>query len=1689
MPWSQKEETNDLPSTSTQRETNGETSPTTEMPCSKGFCPGAKTKAFVGDCPSSSLRCGLGFCTFDWLQKLHTAKWLLAILCICAFNQSFVINAIFPVGLSTLEKRFQMSSTRTGIISSWYDFAVLIAVFPVCYYGNYGHKGRWISVGSLIMALGSAVCVLPHFSSAPWHMDQSQMDSNNDFGQCALRNTSRPDCVPSADVWGASDAYFVMFLLGQTLHGFGATPLFSLGTAYLDENVSENSSPVFLAIHSFLTSVGPIVGLFVGGKLLTFYDDFDSVSGGERLAIKDSADPRWVGAWWVGFAACSVVSLIISFPIMAKKRRENEMHTVTKMDTNDDILCKKSFRLLSKDILILLSSPTFVAIIFVGIFESIVLNGFSSFMPKILEIILNTSPTVGSYLSSVVIFGAAGGVMVGGILVRQLQLQCPSRELVGLTVAYDHNSSSSVTLLENPCNSECHCDANFRPVCDRSSGRTYYSACYAGCSLRQEEIDGIGTLWGDCRCVRNVSLPTNANFSPARHLANGFCPVDCGWTLWLFLFLLFLSVVASFAAGIPTQQIMLRVIPLQQRTLGIAVNWTFLRLLGFIPGGVLFGYMIDTACLKWQESPCGKKLSCQVYDTSRLSWTIMALAVASKLVAILATTVGYVTYSPSDLDSYHDALKNVLKLRHAGDIGDTDSADLDGIGMSRPEQRRLMREYAKHYALEQRQQNGVVWKKFRLKVFGEAKQCKQRKVTGETDHWQGPGGEAETAQQPQHHIIPPERVTLCKKIGTGEFGHVFQAAWRDATGDGKKAIQVAVKRILPEKLISQHASFLQEAAIMTRMHHPNVIRLFGVVLETKAVMLVSELAPCGSLLECLQCPSWREPFSVAVLSDFALQIAQGMRYLSSHRLIHRDLAARNVLVCTPSKVKISDFGLSRCLGHGEDYYRSEFTPSMKLPIAWCAPECINFLRFTSASDVWAYGICLWEMFSYGKTPWEGMSGSQILHSIDTQRKKLHCPEACPREAYLLMLNCWEWEAHLRPTFEQICDRLPSMVPPLLVTICESGTTKSGHLNYGRDETIALLDKNPCAKEGLWRGISKAGKVGLFRPEDTIAFLGAENPSAKGDALSEQLRTEKGKMKKQLDKEKKRKKAVEISEPKGDLRHTCHVGADGRSFGLLNVNKSDLARALPPKVDPPLSNDGQMRNTFPPADGVMILPPLMTTSMVSLPPPRPPKNGTKQRKKTEEENGDEMTRRNDQLLLISAAGHCSVAEYLNASSAAASLSPPALPPKPPRFRSFANFSDWPFPSAPSASPMDTLNQPKFGQQIQSPINLPDQTHPPEPIHHNSEPTEDERKRKRSKETEEDRGRKSDEEAEKRGKSKEKREGKDGGRDREGKEEEEEEEKREREGKKEEEREEERENEGDESLIIRPSSVCCEFSSKGEDGEEEKRILQVLTDLQRDLTNFSLCSLDDCSEGRPLLDGEQRREKKLTEEEERKRHLRELSLERHGIVTGHSAEIVGMDRAELERRTNEERRRVLKKLVRDGGEESADEKRASVVGSFISSASKMLVGGTNHSTNGGPPMMAFPPSSKEPLANWPPEAQEAYKLLVQCGHNLKGTSINEGHSEVRKASPKSDDGTLGQTAEMIELPKKIEYINSMLVGWEGEKGGKRSDRKDTLERRSDRRKDELYLAEASLQNESQSPLPVPPKPMARARVEQQ
>ncbi|EFO23579.1 hypothetical protein LOAG_04909 [Loa loa] len=642
-----------------------------------------ETDDVINDSDDEQFLCGCSRCTPRWLQKFHNAKWLLVMLGICAFVQSFVVNSIFPVGLSTLEKRFHMTSTQTGIISSWYDFAILIAVFPVCHWGNTGHKGRWIGIGSFLMALGSFICVLPHYMISPYHYHETQLNES-EHDQCTYRDKLVSDCskhLSSSSLY--LNPYFLMFLLGQTLHGIGATPLFSIGTAYLDENVSQKASPVYLAIHSVVTSIGPVIGLFVGGFMLTIYTDFDRIDM-SKVTIKDSSDPRWIGAWWLGFLGSAILAFITAFPILmfarelpeAKKHRlkdVNQVHAISQINDND-IIAKENLRYLPRAVWNILRNPTFVTTIVLGVFESIVINGFAAFMPKILEAVLSTTPTKASYLSSIVIFAAAAGVMLGGALIRQFNLQvsgmlklifvchlialiltpcfliqCPARDFIGINLNYNNQRiRGTITNLHATCNANCYCTRKWNPVCHKGTGYTFYSACYAGCTDWVQ--NSSGTYWGNCACFDElVSYALEEQYKD-NHLHEGFCEKECGYAQWLFLVLLFFSVVASFATGIPSQQIMLRVVPFEQRTLGIGVHWTFLRLLGFIPGGVLFGMMIDTACLKWKEE-CGKRQSCLVYDPYRLSWTIMAVAIVCKLVSILGTILGYITYRPNDLDS------------------------------------------------------------------------------------------------------------------------------------------------------------------------------------------------------------------------------------------------------------------------------------------------------------------------------------------------------------------------------------------------------------------------------------------------------------------------------------------------------------------------------------------------------------------------------------------------------------------------------------------------------------------------------------------------------------------------------------------------------------------------------------------------------------------------------------------------------------------------------------------------------------------------------------------------------------------------------------------------------------------------------------------------------------------------------
>lgn len=260
-------------------------------------------------------------------------------------------------------------------------------------------------------------------------------------------------------------------------------------------------------------------------------------------------------------------------------------------------------------------------------------------------------------------------------------------------------------------------------------------------------------------------------------------------------------------------------------------------------------------------------------------------------------------------------------------------------------------------------------------------------------------------------VIDAKQITKGKELGQGEFGSVLEGTWRDSRG-GKHS--VALKTLHTDHMhTSQQNEFLREAKVMCSLNHQCIVRLLGVCIGPP-MMLVQELVGMGSLLEhLLNHPS---EIPVGDLRLWAAQITSGMMYLEEKKFVHRDLAARNILLESNEQAKISDFGLSRATGANNDYYRA--TTGGRWPVKWYAPESIYYGTFSHSSDVWSFGVTLWEMFTYGDQPYGDLTGAEVIKRIEAG-KRLERPEAAKETDYEMMIACWSYKAEDRPTFYQL----------------------------------------------------------------------------------------------------------------------------------------------------------------------------------------------------------------------------------------------------------------------------------------------------------------------------------------------------------------------------------------------------------------------------------------------------------------------------------------------------------------------------------------------------------------------------------------------------------------------------------------------------------------------------------------------
>ncbi|XP_074838981.1 non-receptor tyrosine-protein kinase TNK1 isoform X2 [Carettochelys insculpta] len=424
------------------------------------------------------------------------------------------------------------------------------------------------------------------------------------------------------------------------------------------------------------------------------------------------------------------------------------------------------------------------------------------------------------------------------------------------------------------------------------------------------------------------------------------------------------------------------------------------------------------------------------------------------------------------LEHFYPKIRDQLHVTRLAHFDFVRPSDLDSIGLGRPGQRRL------EDAIKRRKHQGSRPMSWVYKMLGGGRTQESGARTQES-------GETPCSRPDPTSslkcLITEWDLRLRERLGDGCFGVVHRGEWSPPGGG---TITVAVKTLRSDVCADPAAllDFLNEVNAMSRLEHPHLLRLYGVVLS-QPLKMVTELAPLGSLYDHL-----RPPYPLQRLWLYALQVAQGMAYLEAKLFIHRDLAARNVLLASAEHAKIGDFGLVRALpGRGERYVMSSHR---KIPFAWCAPESLRSGVFSHASDVWMFGVTLWEMFTYCEEPWMGLSGRQIMQKVEREGDRLPRPEDCPRGLYTLQLRCWAQRPEERPHFQDIIGFLHELRPQEVRATQDF--SDPGWLRMEANDLVTVIEGSP--ESPTWRGQNQRTlRIGPF----PAAVVSGPEPSPAG----------------------------------------------------------------------------------------------------------------------------------------------------------------------------------------------------------------------------------------------------------------------------------------------------------------------------------------------------------------------------------------------------------------------------------------------------------------------------------------------------------------------------------------------------------------------------------------------------------------
>ncbi|XP_047661571.1 solute carrier organic anion transporter family member 2B1 isoform X2 [Tachysurus fulvidraco] len=550
-----------------------------------------------------------------------------------------LVSGYLKGSISTIERRYGLSSQKSGVLASFNEVGNTVLIVFVSFFGSRVHRPRCIGIGAILASMAAFLIALPHFFSEKYkYTDDVNSGNENVTGLCQAASNlqaASSNQICSEVHSDANNAVFPILLLGQLLLGIGSVPIQPFGISYIDDYADKKNSPFYLGILFALTVIGPALGYLLGSLLLRFYVDFNTMSPGE---IKlDRTDPRWVGAWWLGFLLAGTLLFLTSLPYLffprsmiteesaaatteceAEKQKEKQE---AGSDSTHELSLLQFLKKFPHIMLRTLRNPIYLLVVLAQVNLAAMVAGLATFMPKYIERQFSqTAAFSNMMIGGLSIPSAMLGIMAGGMILRRLNLSvkasailcssavllamffalpllflgCPTQNVAGV------NYNTAAGTYRN-CSLSCSCsDEAFNPVCG-SDGVEFLTPCHAGCKTRNE----TPLNYTDCACVGPEGSQGHA---VPRSCGNG-----CSHLLIPFMVFSSLTCFLASVSQTPSFMMILRTVTPEDKSFALGIQFMLFRVLAFLPAPVLYGSAIDSTCIQWGRK-CNRNTSCRYYN-------------------------------------------------------------------------------------------------------------------------------------------------------------------------------------------------------------------------------------------------------------------------------------------------------------------------------------------------------------------------------------------------------------------------------------------------------------------------------------------------------------------------------------------------------------------------------------------------------------------------------------------------------------------------------------------------------------------------------------------------------------------------------------------------------------------------------------------------------------------------------------------------------------------------------------------------------------------------------------------------------------------------------------------------------------------------------------------------------------------